>query len=83
MGITREAAMQIIRKEGRFQVREKLFRPAELFSADEVFFTGTAAEIIPVTRIDSRPIGKGRPGPITLGLMESFKSLVRKEAGTR
>lgn len=83
IGITRAVVTEIVKREGRYRIREKLFYPKELFNADEVFFTGTAAEIIPVTRIDKRVIGTGRPGPITKQLIESFKTLVKKEAQIR
>ena len=80
VGITRGVVMEIIRKQTQFKITEKLFYPNELFSADEVFFTGTAAEIIPVARIDNRKIGQGRPGPKTADLINRFKALVRSEA---
>lgn len=82
VGITRSVVMEIVKKQTTFIIKEKLFKPAELFRADEVFFTGTAAEIIPVTLIDNRRIGGGRPGLVTLELIERFKALVRKEAGS-
>jgi branched-chain amino acid aminotransferase len=48
-----------------------------LFTADEVFFTGTAAEIVPVREINKRTIGNGNPGPITKKLMAEFTKLVQ------
>jgi branched-chain amino acid aminotransferase len=48
-----------------------------LYIADECFLTGTAAEVVPVTRIDGRAIGTGTPGPITHRLMEAFAKHVR------
>lgn len=80
VGITRAAVMEIVRKKTPYRVVEKLFKPKELLSADEVFFTGTAAEVIPVTRIDKKSIASGRPGPITLELMDLFKELTKLEA---
>ncbi len=47
----------------------------ECYTADEAFLTGTAAEVAPVTYIDERPIGDGKPGPVTARLMEAFKEL--------
>jgi branched-chain amino acid aminotransferase len=47
----------------------------DLYTADEVFVTGTAAEVAPVTRVDGRVIGTGKPGPITKELMVAFKEL--------
>ncbi|MCX7915155.1 MAG: branched-chain amino acid aminotransferase, partial [Verrucomicrobiae bacterium] len=49
----------------------------DLLTADECFLTGTAAEIVPVAEIDGRKIGIGRPGPLTLKLMEAFRNLTR------
>jgi len=51
---------------------------AQLYMADEVFLTGTAAEVVPIVEIDGRPIGTGRPGPITRDLRERFKALTGK-----
>ncbi len=75
-GITAEAVMKLARKLG-YEVSEKNITPYELFNADEVFFTGTAAEIVPVREINKRQIGKGTPGPVTRKLMEEFVKLVR------
>lgn len=75
-GITAEAVTKLARKL-EYEVIEKNITPYELFNADEVFFTGTAAEIIPVREINKRPIGNGKPGPITKKLMEEFLKLVR------
>jgi branched-chain amino acid aminotransferase len=80
-GITRAAVMKMVKAAGEYSISEKLFKPAALFQADEIFFTGTAAEIIPVTRIDKRRIGTGRAGVVTRKLIEDFKSVVRREAG--
>lgn len=80
VGITREAVFEIIRKRTGFRLVEKLFKPAEMFRSGEIFFTGTAAEVIPVTHIDRRRIGNGKPGAVTLELMERFRQLIREEA---
>ncbi len=74
-GITAEAVMKLAEKLG-YEVMEKNITPYELFNADEVFFTGTAAEIIPVREINKRQIGNGSPGPITKKLIEEFAKLV-------
>jgi len=81
-GITRAAVIEIIRKKTSFAIKESLFTPQELFSADEVFFTGTAAEIIPVTLINKRPIGTGAPGAVTQELVGHFKQLIKSEASS-
>ena len=77
-GITRDTVMRIAR-ELSLSVREEPFTRHDLYTAHEVFLTGTAAEIVPVSTIDSRRIGEGRPGPVTLGLMKEFKKLTPKE----
>ena len=79
-GITRAAVIELIRQKTRYRFKEMLFRPAALFRADEVFFTGTAAEVIPVTRIDRRRVGSGRPGPVTRELVGLFRALTEEEA---
>ncbi len=75
-GITAGAVIKLARKLG-YEVIEKNITPYELFNADEVFFTGTAAEIVPVREINKRQIGDGTPGSITKGLIEEFLKLVR------
>lgn len=75
-GITAEAVMKLATKLG-YEVVEKNITPYELFNADEVFFTGTAAEIVPVREINKRQIGNGEPGPVTKHLMEEFSKIVR------
>ena len=52
----------------------------DIYIADECFLTGTAAEVIPVVKVDSRPIGSGKPGPITESLREQFHKLARGQA---
>ncbi len=74
-GITAQEVMKLARRLG-FEVEEKNITPYELFNAEEVFFTGTAAEIIPVREINKRTINSGKPGPITKKLMEEFSKLV-------
>lgn len=75
-GITRDCVIQLCRELG-IQVVEKDITVVELYTADEVFVTGTAAEVMPVTVVNGRAIGNGRPGPITRRLMEEFKRLTR------
>jgi branched-chain amino acid aminotransferase len=79
-GITRDVVMKMVRSQGTYSISEKLFKPGLMFEMDEIFFTGTAAEIIPVTRIDKRRIGSGKAGPVTRQLIEDFKAIVRREA---
>lgn len=77
-GITRGAVMDIAHGLGIPVVETRMSR-YELFTADECFLTGTAAEVIPVVAIDSRIIGDGKPGPVTRKLHKGFHELVRKE----
>jgi len=70
-GITRETVMAIAREEG-VEVREERFTRDEIYVSEEVFLTGTAAEITPVREVDGRAIGAGRPGPVTLKLQSIF-----------
>ncbi|MCM8790991.1 MAG: branched-chain-amino-acid transaminase [Candidatus Omnitrophica bacterium] len=73
-GITRDAVIGIARRNG-IPFKEKMLRMEDVYAADEVFLTGTAAEIIPVVAIDGRKIGAGEPGAITLKLRNEFKKL--------
>lgn len=75
-GITAEAVITLARKLG-YEVVEKNITPYELFNADEVFFTGTAAEIVPVKEVNKRVIGNGKPGPVTRRLMDEFVKMVQ------
>lgn len=71
-GITKTAVTEIANKLG-LKVKERLITAHELFNADEVFFTGTGAEVIPVTEVNGRKIGDGKPGMVTLKLGTEFK----------
>jgi branched-chain amino acid aminotransferase len=75
-GITRDTTIQLLREQG-VDVREEPVARDELYTADEVFLTGTAAEITPVRDIDHRKIGRGEAGPVTRRLQESFFSVVK------
>ena len=70
-GITRNLVMEMARKRG-ITVEEKVLIRHDLYIADEVFATGTAAEIVPITEVEARPVGDGKPGPITRMLTEDF-----------
>lgn len=56
---------------------ERLLKMEDVYAADEVFLTGTAAELIPVVKIDERRIDGGKPGAVSLRLMEAFKKLTK------
>jgi branched-chain amino acid aminotransferase len=77
-GITRNAVIDLAREQGVVVLEERFTRD-EMYIADEVFVTGTAAELTPVREIDNRRIGTGKPGPITLALQKRFFSIVRGE----
>ncbi len=75
-GITRNAVMELARTAG-IDCREATLTRHDLYTADECFLTGTAAEVIPVVDIDGRMIGAGTPGPVTKQLTTAFHAVVR------
>lgn len=75
-GITRRVVMDLASQSG-IPVRETNLTRYDLFNADECFLTGTAAEIMPVVKIDARSIGTGSPGPITLDLINRYRALTK------
>ena len=75
-GLTRNAVMQLARDAGH-EMREANFVRHDIYTADECFLTGTAAEVIAVVGLDGRQIGDGKPGPITNDLLERFRKLTR------
>ncbi len=75
-GITRDAVIELARASGG-EVIESDMGLFDLYTADEVFVTGTAAEVAPVTMVDGRKVGTGKPGPITKELMAAFKKLTQ------
>lgn len=77
-GITRSAILEIARRE-KMPAEEKILTRHDLFNADEVFLTGTAAEVIPVVKIDGRTIREGAPGPKTRFFMKAFRELTKKD----
>ncbi|MGH9991191.1 MAG: branched-chain amino acid transaminase [Nitrososphaera sp.] len=74
-GITRESAIAIAKKL-KYEVTERPIPRTELYVADEIFLTGTAAEIIAVTSIDGHTVGNGREGPVTKSIRESYAKIV-------
>ncbi len=75
-GITRNCVMRLATQKG-YNVKQRVISRHDLFCADECFLTGTAAEVIPVTVIDGRPIGSGKPGSITRDVISLFHSHVQ------
>jgi branched-chain amino acid aminotransferase len=77
-GITRDTVLRIAR-DLEIPVREEKFTRDTMYLADELFMTGTAAEVTPVREVDGRRIGKGEPGPVTKKIQETFFRAVRGE----
>lgn len=75
-GITRATVMQLANEMG-YEVREKRITRDEVYVADEAFFTGTAAEVLPIRELDNRPIGEGSRGPITEALQSAYFAHVK------
>ena len=72
-GVTRQTIIDIAREQG-YKVRETVFTPFELYTADEVFLCGTGAEMIAVTKIGAYQVGNGKAGPITTKMLELFRN---------
>jgi branched-chain amino acid aminotransferase len=64
-------------RQAGLTVQETMLNRYDIYTADEVFLTGTASEVVPVRQLDGRVIGGGNPGPITRDLMTRFKAYVR------
>ncbi len=75
-GITRRTVLELAERL-KITAREETLTRHDLFTADEMFLTGSGAEIVPVTRVDARPIGQGTPGTVTGRLREAYHKLVR------
>lgn len=75
-GITRNTVLHMAEHLG-FELREKLITRDEIYIADEAFFTGTAAEVLPIRELDGRTIGEGRRGPITEKIQSLYFDVVR------
>lgn len=76
-GITRQVVINLACKMG-YSVYENVLTLHDVYTADECFITGTAAEIVPVVKLDGRTIGEGLPGPITKALIHKFREYVRE-----
>ena len=77
-GITRQTVMDLLSGNG-VEVVEKVFTRFDLYTADECFLTGTAAEVIPMVKLDDRLIGDGKPGRMTKELITAFHAYVAKQ----
>ena len=76
-GITRDSAIQLAKKEMGLDTVERTIRRSELYLADEVFLTGTAAHITPVGHLDNRPVSDGEVGPVARALRDLYADVVR------
>lgn len=74
-GITRDSIIELAR-DMNYDVAEQNFVRSELYMADEIFMTGTAAEVTPIREVDRRPVGDGKPGPVTMALQSRFLEIV-------
>jgi branched-chain amino acid aminotransferase len=74
-GLTREAVTTLLRDDG-YEILERDLSRTDLYYADEMFFTGTAAEVTPIREVDDRAVGDGRPGPVTKRAQELFMETV-------
>lgn len=75
-GITRESVLMLARDKG-YEIQEERFTRDELYTADESFFTGTAAEVTPIREVDNRKIGLSCPGAVTADLQQTFFSIIK------
>ena len=82
LGVTRDTILTLARELG-YQVQEEFLAREILYLADEIFMTGTAAEVTPVRAVDGITIGSGQRGPVTQALQEAFFAVVRGEAQDR
>ena len=76
-GITRDSVWQIAEKELGMEIVERRIRRSELYLADEVFLTGTAAHVTPVGQLDNRDIGSGEVGPVTKSLQDIYLEVIK------
>ena len=77
-GITRRLVIDMARAAG-YEMNEISMTRHDVYTADEVFLTGTAAELIPVVKVDARVIGSGQPGPVFLDLRSKFKKMIASQ----
>jgi branched-chain amino acid aminotransferase len=75
-GITRDAIIKIAR-DMEYEMVEQNIARSEIYLADELFFTGTAAEVTPIREVDRRQVGSGKPGPVTVALQTKFLDIVK------
>ena len=76
-GITRASVLELAQREMHLEVVERPVDRSELYVCDEVFFTGPAVELAPVVRVDHRPVGAGKPGPVTCEIRRLYREATR------
>ena len=74
-GITRELAIEAIHRDG-IEIVEEPIRDKELASMDELFITGTTTEVVPIVRLDGKPVGNGSPGPVTQRIQQLYRKAI-------
>ena len=79
IGITRQVVLQLAAELGQ-EVREEPFTRDQMYDAEEVLLTSTTSEVLPITRIDARKVGAGRPGPVTMQLSDAFRKRTRGDS---
>ncbi|NOX96571.1 MAG: branched-chain-amino-acid transaminase [Nitrospirae bacterium] len=77
-GITREAILELVPRQG-WEISERRVNLSELREAEEAFLTNSLREVVPLTRVDGRPVGEGKPGKITGTIAVAYTELVKKE----
>jgi branched-chain amino acid aminotransferase len=75
-GITRQTVIELVQQLG-YKVSETNFTRYDVYNADECFITGSAAEVVPAVKVDGRVVGTGKPGPITLKLIQEYRALTQ------
>ena len=79
-GLTRHTVMTLLQEDG-IEIRESVLTRSDLYYAEELFFTGTAAEVTPIREVDDRPVGSGRPGPVTRRAQQLYMDAVTGKLG--
>jgi branched-chain amino acid aminotransferase len=80
LGITRDSVIELAREELDIDVVERRIHRSELYQADEIFLTGTAAHVTPVGELDDRPVGDGETGPITASIQKIYRAVIRGDS---
>ena len=80
-GITRDSVTALMRDDG-YTIKERIMHRSDLYYCDELFLTGTAAEVTPIREVDDRPVGTGTPGSVTRRAQELFAGTVAGDLNT-